>query len=54
MGESHRCERVPAALCAQLDWLPRHLDYRLIQEKLDEMGASLQACVPISLEHKMV
>jgi hypothetical protein len=32
---------VAAALCAQLDTLPRQLDYRLIQEKLDEMGVSL-------------
>jgi hypothetical protein len=32
---------VAAALRAQLDTLPRHLDYRLIQAKLDEMGASL-------------
>ena len=33
---------VAAALCAQLDnTLPRHLDYRLIQEKLDDMGVSL-------------
>jgi len=35
---------VAAALCAPLDTLPRHLDYRLIyrliQEKLDEMGVS--------------
>jgi hypothetical protein len=32
---------VAAALCAQRDVLPRHLDYRLIQERLDEMGVSL-------------
>lgn len=32
---------VAAALCAQLDTLPRQLDYRLIQAKLDEMGVSL-------------
>ena len=32
---------VAAALCAQLDTVPRQLDYRLIQAKLDEMGVSL-------------
>ncbi len=32
---------VAAALCAQLNIQPRHLDYRLIQEKLDQMGVSL-------------
>jgi hypothetical protein len=32
---------VAAALCAQLDTLPRDLGYRLIQAKLDEMGVSL-------------
>jgi hypothetical protein len=32
---------VAAALCAQLDTLPRQLDYRLVQQKLDEMGVSL-------------
>jgi len=32
---------VAVALCAQLDTLPRQLDYRLIQTKLDEMGVSL-------------
>jgi hypothetical protein len=32
---------VAAALCAQRDTRPRDLDYHLIQEKLDEMGASL-------------
>ena len=32
---------VAAALCAQLDVLPRQLDVRLIQIKLDEMGVSL-------------
>jgi hypothetical protein len=32
---------VAAALCAKLDTLPRQLDYRLIQAKLDEMGVSL-------------
>jgi len=32
---------VAAALCAALDVLPRALDYRLIQERLDEMGVSL-------------
>jgi hypothetical protein len=32
---------VAAALCAQRDVLPRHLDYRLIQGKLDEMGVRL-------------
>jgi hypothetical protein len=32
---------VAGALCAQLDTLPRALDYRLIQEKLEEMGVSL-------------
>lgn len=32
---------VAAALCAQQDTLPRDLDYRLIQAKLDEMGVSL-------------
>jgi hypothetical protein len=32
---------VAAALCAQRDTLPRQLDYRLIQAKLDEMGVSL-------------
>jgi hypothetical protein len=32
---------VAAALCAQLDMLPRQLDYRLIQAKLAEMGVSL-------------
>jgi hypothetical protein len=32
---------IAAALCAQRDVLPRHLDYRLIQETLDEMGVSV-------------
>ncbi len=32
---------VAAALCARLDVLPRHLDYRLVQHALDEMGVSL-------------
>jgi hypothetical protein len=32
---------VAAALCAELDTLPRALDYRLIQARLDEMGVSL-------------
>jgi hypothetical protein len=32
---------VAAALCAQLDTVPRELDYRLIQEKLSETGVSL-------------
>jgi hypothetical protein len=32
---------VAAALCVKLDTLPRQLDYRLIQSKLDEMGVSL-------------
>ncbi len=32
---------VAAALCAQLDTLPRQLDFRLIQEKLDEIGVRL-------------
>ena len=32
---------VAAALCAQLDTLPRQLDARLIQARLDEMGVSL-------------
>ncbi len=29
------------ALCSEHDTLPRQLDYRLIQEKLDEMGVGL-------------
>lgn len=32
---------VAAALCAQLNIQPRHLDYRLTQEKLDQMGVNL-------------
>jgi hypothetical protein len=32
---------VAAALCAQRDTLPRQLDYRLIQDKLEAMGANL-------------
>jgi hypothetical protein len=32
---------VAAALCAQLETLPRQLDYRLIQATLAEMGVSL-------------
>ncbi|MFO7917307.1 MAG: FAD-dependent oxidoreductase [Anaerolineae bacterium] len=32
---------VAAALCAERDTLPRQLDYRLIQDRLDEMGVSL-------------
>lgn len=32
---------VAGALCAERDETPRQLDYRLIQEKLDEMGVSL-------------
>jgi hypothetical protein len=32
---------IAAALCAQLDVQPRHLDYKLIQKKLDQMGVSL-------------
>jgi len=32
---------VAAALCAQLDVLPRDLDYRLVQEALDKMGVCL-------------
>jgi tRNA U34 5-carboxymethylaminomethyl modifying enzyme MnmG/GidA len=30
-----------AALCAQRDVLPRHLDYHLIQQRLDDMGGRL-------------
>jgi hypothetical protein len=32
---------VAAALCAQLNIQPRNLNYRLIQEKLEQMGVSL-------------
>jgi hypothetical protein len=32
---------VAAALCAQRDVLPRHLDYHLIQQRLDDMGVRL-------------
>jgi hypothetical protein len=32
---------VAAALCAQLNTQPRNLNYRLIKEKLDQMGVSL-------------
>jgi len=32
---------VAAALCAQLDTPPRQLDYKLIQEKLDEKKVDL-------------
>jgi hypothetical protein len=32
---------IAAALCAQQGTLPRELDYRLIQQRLDEMGVSL-------------
>jgi hypothetical protein len=32
---------VAAALCAKLGVLPRALEYKLIQEKLDEMGVRL-------------
>lgn len=32
---------VAAALCAQTSTSPRHLDHRLIQRRLDEMGVSL-------------
>lgn len=32
---------VAAALCAEHDTLPRQLDYRLIQDRLDEMDVNL-------------
>lgn len=32
---------VAAALCAKTGTSPRHLDHRLIQRRLDEMGVSL-------------